>query len=151
MACGGLKVVEKDIDNRLLGSHHSVRVTDFACSVQSYVCTQTLRNSKKLGVKIGIHIGDVIAGVVGETKPQFSLIGPTINKTSRVCSKCPLNKVLISKETHLSLQASASNFAFSSMKIEMKGIGLEEVFIVQKRKIQKSKLIGQRRDINLKI
>ena len=36
------------------------------------------------------------------------------------------------------------------MKIEMKGIGLEEVFIVQKRKIQKSKLIGQRRDINLK-
>jgi class 3 adenylate cyclase len=32
MACGGLKVVEKDIDNRLLGSHHSVRVTDFACS-----------------------------------------------------------------------------------------------------------------------
>jgi hypothetical protein len=28
------------------------------------------------------------------------------------------------------------------LKIEMKGIGLEEVFIVQKRKIQNSKLIG---------
>ena len=69
MACGGLKVVEKDIDNRLLGSHHSVRVTDFACNVQSYVHTQALRNSKKLSVKIGIHIGEVIAGVVGETKP----------------------------------------------------------------------------------
>jgi len=39
MASGGLKVVEKDIDNRLLGSHHSVRVTDFACSVQNYVHT----------------------------------------------------------------------------------------------------------------
>jgi len=39
MACSGLKVVEKDIDNRLLGSHHSVRVTDFACNVQSYVST----------------------------------------------------------------------------------------------------------------
>jgi len=103
MACGGLKVVEKDIDNRLLGSHHSVRVTDFACSVQSYVHTQTLRNSKKLSVKMGIHTGEVIAGVVGETKPQFSLIGPTINKTARVCSKCPPSKILISKETHKTL------------------------------------------------
>jgi len=130
MACGGLKVVEKDIDNRLLGSHHSVRVTDFACSVQSYVHTQTLRNAAKLSVKIGIHTGEVIAGVVGETKPQFSLIGQTINKTSRVCSKCPVSKILISKPTHKTLQQSASNFIFSSMKAQMKGIGLEQVYTV---------------------
>ena len=38
-------------------------------------------------LKIGIHSGEVISGVVGENKPQFSLIGDTINKTSRVCSK----------------------------------------------------------------
>ena len=69
MACGGLKVVEKDIDNRLLCSHHTVRVTDFACSVLQYVSTQTLRNGMKLQVKVGIHTGEVIAGVVGETKP----------------------------------------------------------------------------------
>jgi|Transcript_20917 class 3 adenylate cyclase len=147
MASGGLKVVEKDIDNRLLGSHHSVRVTDFACSVQNYVHTQTLRNAKKLSVKIGIHTGEVIAGVVGETKPQFSLIGPTINKTARVCSKCPPGKILISKEAHKTLQASASNFVFGSMKADMKGIGLEEVFTVQKRRVQQSKLIGQRKEI----
>ena len=29
----------------------------------------------------------------------------------------------------------------------MKGIGLEEVFTVQKRRVQQSKLIGQRREI----
>ncbi len=39
-------------------------------------------------VKIGIHSGKVISGVVGENKPQFSLVGDTVNKTSRVCSKC---------------------------------------------------------------
>ena len=32
----------------------------------------------------------------------------------------------------------------------MKGIGLEEVFTVEKRKIQRTKLIGQRRDITVK-
>ena len=36
------------------------------------------------------------------------------------------------------------------MKIEMKGIGLEEVFTVEKRKLHQTKLIGQRRDIIVK-
>jgi hypothetical protein len=48
MACGGLKVCEKDVDSRLLGSHHSVRVTDFAFNIQSYVDTQALKNGKRL-------------------------------------------------------------------------------------------------------
>ena len=36
---------------------------------------------------------------------------------------------------------------FGSIKIEMKGIGTEEVFTVQKRRVQQSKLIGYRRDV----
>lgn len=86
MACGGLKSAEKKIDARLLNRHHSVRVTDFAMEVSNFVKTMYLKNGKHLEVKIGIHTGTVISGVVGETKPQFSLIGDTVNKTSRVCS-----------------------------------------------------------------
>ena len=37
MACGGLKSAEKKIDARLLNRHHSVRVTDFAVEVASFV------------------------------------------------------------------------------------------------------------------
>ena len=37
MACGGLKSAEKKIDSRLLNRHHSVRVTDFAVEISSYV------------------------------------------------------------------------------------------------------------------
>ena len=37
-------------------------------------------------LKIGIHRGEVIAGIIGSHKPQFSLIGDTVNVTSRVCS-----------------------------------------------------------------
>ena len=69
MACGGLKSCERDIDTRLLSNHHSVRVTDFACNALSFANSQTLRFGRKLGIKIGIHTGTVIAGVVGETKP----------------------------------------------------------------------------------
>jgi class 3 adenylate cyclase len=43
-------------------------------------------NTVKL--KIGIHYGRVMAGLIGYHKPQFSLIGDTVNTASRVCSKC---------------------------------------------------------------
>lgn len=43
-------------------------------------------NQASLILKIGIHSGKAIAGVIGYHKPQFSLIGNTVNTTSRVCS-----------------------------------------------------------------
>lgn len=69
MACGGLKSAEKKIDARLLNRHHSVRVTDFAMEIQNFTKSYYLKNGKNLEVKIGIHTGTVISGVVGETKP----------------------------------------------------------------------------------
>ena len=69
MACGGLKSAEKKIDRRLLNRHHSVRATDFAVEVSNYIRMMYLKNGQSLEVKIGIHMGGVISGVVGETKP----------------------------------------------------------------------------------
>ena len=69
MACGGLKECEREIDARLLGAHHSVRVTDFSILALEYANSQILRSGKKLQLKIGMHTGEVISGVVGETKP----------------------------------------------------------------------------------
>ena len=69
MACGGLKVSEQKFDHRLLQNHHSVRVVDFAFDLVSYVSQQMIKNGDALKVKIGIHTGSVVSGVVGEVKP----------------------------------------------------------------------------------
>lgn len=110
MACGGLKYAEKKIDARLLNRHHSVRVTDFAVEVSNYVKTMYMKNGRPVEVKVGIHTGPVISGVVGETKPQFSLIGDTVNKTSRVCTLSQPLKVSVSKETHHYLELYTNNY-----------------------------------------
>jgi class 3 adenylate cyclase len=130
MACGGLKSAEKKIDARLLNRHHSVRVTDFAMEIANFVKTYYLKNGKHLEVKIGIHTGSVISGVVGDTKPQFSLIGDTVNKSSRVCSHSLPLKVSVSKETHHYLELYTNNYSFQQTFVEMKGIGKEPIFSV---------------------
>ena len=44
------------------------------------------KNNYNLEFKIGIHYGLSIGGVIGHHKPQYSLIGDTINTTARYCS-----------------------------------------------------------------
>lgn len=56
------------------------------------------QNGEKIKVRIGIHYGRVIAGVIGHHKPQFSLIGDTINTTSRVMSTGEDGKITISEQ-----------------------------------------------------
>lgn len=130
MACGGLKTAEKKIDVRLLNRHHSVRVTDFAMEIQNFVKNMYLKSGKHLEVKIGIHTGTVISGVVGETKPQFSLIGDTVNKSSRVCSLSKPLLVSVSKETHHYLELYTNNYSFTKSFVNMKGIGTEPIYSV---------------------
>lgn len=69
VACGGLKFCEKNLDQRLLTSAHSVRVIEFACKAISFIQGIKLRDGRKASISIGIHSGQVIYGVVGETKP----------------------------------------------------------------------------------
>ena len=69
VACGGLRFAEKKIDSRLLNRHHSVRVTDFAVEILNFVQGFFLKNGECVKVRIGIHTGPVISGVVGEIKP----------------------------------------------------------------------------------
>ena len=84
VACGGLKVCESEMDPRLLGDHHSVRVANFAINVISFINGITLIDGTKAKINIGIHTGEAIVGVFGEIKPQFSIIGQTLIKTQQI-------------------------------------------------------------------
>lgn len=86
MATGGLKDSEAELSQELLSKSHALRVTEMAVDCMRRVENVFLKNGDKLQLKIGINTGPVIAGVVGDHKPQFSLVGDTVNTASRMSS-----------------------------------------------------------------
>lgn len=122
MACAGLK--ECEIDFRLDRSYSrncANRVINLALDMMKYSRHYTWGDKgTQISLKIGIHNGPVIAGVIGFHKPQFSLIGDTINTTSRITSTGEANKVTISQSVFEVIKKNASEFRNVMRKVEVK-------------------------------
>lgn len=86
MACAGLKSCEIGIAKTILSIHPVRRILNMALEMEDFVKRTTYGDGIPMKIRIGIHSGKVIAGVIGYHKPQFSLIGDTVNTTSRVCT-----------------------------------------------------------------
>jgi class 3 adenylate cyclase len=93
MACAGLKAC---LSTKKFIYNDTRRALDLALDMMDVVETLRWGQNNRVILKIGIHYGPVIAGVIGYHKPQFSLIGDTINTTSRVCSTGLDDKITIS-------------------------------------------------------
>jgi phospholipid-translocating P-type ATPase (flippase) len=130
MACSGIKESEQEISHYLSAVPPARRVVELALAIIREVKNTRLPNDKKLRVKIGIHTGRVVAGVVGYHKPQFSLVGDTVNTASRMCSTLDkLNRVQISGVTYAKL-SEFSEYNFEYREIEAKGKGKLPAYIV---------------------
>lgn len=60
---------EQNINAGREDKHHSVNVTEFALSAIAFARSIQLRFGQNLEIRAGIHSGQVITGVVGDTKP----------------------------------------------------------------------------------
>jgi class 3 adenylate cyclase len=98
MGCGGLKDCEMVIPKALAAMNPIRRILNLALDMDDFVHRTTYGNGVQMKIRIGIHFGKVIAGVIGYHKPQFSLIGDTVNTTSRVCTSNNNGQIRISDD-----------------------------------------------------
>ncbi len=123
MACSGLKTSDSYFRNSNKDYNSTRKLLNLAFQIVAYVKTMTWGSQgRRLSLKIGLHFGTVIAGVIGHHKPQFSLIGDTVNTTSRVCSTGVENSITLSEEAYNQIK-NEKDFKFSLKCVEAKGKG----------------------------
>ncbi len=87
-------------------------------------------SGRGLGVRIGIHTGPVVAGVLGEERYQYDLWGDTVNTASRVESHGIPGSVVLSSAAWSRISAIPGVASKSIGAVRMKGKGGVELFRV---------------------
>ena len=92
---------------------------------------QIEKNMPYFEMRVGIHTGPVVAGIVGVKKFQYDIWGDTVNTASRMESSGAVGKVNISQATYALLKDDPELQFESRGKIEVKGKGEVEQWFVQ--------------------
>jgi class 3 adenylate cyclase len=96
-------------------------VADLALAMLERVRAFSTRSSEPLELRIGIHTGAAVAGVIGTKKFAYDLWGETVNTASRMESHGLPGRIQVSEAT---VRALGDRYAFEVRgEIDVKGIG----------------------------
>lgn len=129
MAVGGLPVPsESSVSNTIKA----------ALELQDFIIARKVENESKgkLGfqMRVGVHTGPIVAGIVGVKKFQYDVWGDTVNTAARLESTGEVNKVNISQITYETIK-DEPEFQFTNRgKILTKGKGEIEMYFVEWKK-----------------
>lgn len=82
-----------------------------------------------ISIRIGIHTGPVVAGLLGKSRYQYDLWGHTVNLASRLESVCSVGCILVGKEMKNVLEGKCE-FSESTL-LALKNIGEVETFVLK--------------------
>ncbi|PZX58064.1 adenylate/guanylate cyclase domain-containing protein [Algoriphagus chordae] len=126
MCAGGLNLQKEfDAANIILAAFE---INNF---IQAQQQSKIAEGKPVISMRIGIHTGPVIAGIVGLKKFAYDIWGDTVNIASRMETAGEASKINISGYTYELIK---DKFACSSRgKIEVKNKGLVEMYFVESK------------------
>lgn len=112
---------------------HAEAIASMALDMVDKVTELRDLTGRKLQIRIGIHTGAVIAGVIGTQKFIYDLWGDTVNVASRMESHSEVGKIQVTSETYELLK---HKFELTERgAIEVKGKGQMQTYWLTNKKL----------------
>lgn len=100
---------------------HAAAAAKMALRIQREVLSMTRPDGKPVRVRIGLHSGPVVAGVIGNLRCAYDLWGETVNIAAQLQSTAEPGSILVSEAVRMQLKDS---YAFSKAdNLTLKGGG----------------------------
>jgi class 3 adenylate cyclase len=123
---GGSYMAIAGLSDDAVGGDHTENTADFALAILAIVQKWNADLGINIDFRVGIHVGPIVAGVIGVQRPKFDCWGDSVNMASRLERCAQPGEICVSDSCYWRLKQKF--IVTPTGELDLKGIGLSHIY-----------------------